>query len=401
MNTNNVDSSHKSLLGNSVELYAEGPKYYNQYLDMIDQAEKSIHLQTYIFDMDSFGQKVFESLKNAASRGVKVYLLIDAFGSITFQTKHEVELINAGIIFCRFNNFSYRWLYQWARRLHHKILLIDEKHCLIGGINVCSLSYNDAKVPHQLDFAVYLNGPINLKVSKYCFNVFKKSNSKENKNFNIMPLSADQVSDLQNSKFSHSLEVKLSTNDWVYGRWQITKEYAHKTKIAKKNITIINSYFFPRRKFMKQLVHAARRGVKVKLILPKHSDWPSYVLATRHLYLYFLKNGVEIYEWNKSILHGKLATVDGRFSTIGSFNLNYTSYQQNLEMNVDVMSDQFTQELDTMIEENILSGCRKIQLESFEQKTSFYTKCRQFFYYALLSTVAGFSVSLTYQEKDS
>ncbi len=397
MKTNNSDLLHKS----QVDLYLEGEKYYNHYINMINQAEKSIHLQTYIFEMDSFGQKVFEALINAASRGVKVYLLIDAVGSKDFETKYEEELVLASVFFCRFNNLSYRWFYQWARRLHHKILLIDGKQSIVGGINVCSLSYTDAKVPHQLDFAVCLKGDINLKISKYCIYIFKKSYFKNKKNLSLTPLSLDHVLDLENPKTSNYFDVRLSINDWIYRRWQITKEYAHTTKVAQKNITIINSYFFPRRKFMKQLVRAAERGVKVKLILPKHSDWPSYVLATRHLYLYFLRNGVEIYEWDKSILHGKLATVDGRFSTIGSFNLNYTSYQQNLEMNVDILSDQFTQELDLVIAEMMLTGCKKIELEAFEQTTSIYTKCLQFFYYALLSTIAGFSVSLTVQERES
>ena len=396
MKTHNSDLLHES----QVDLYLEGEKYYTQYIDMINQAEKSIHLQTYIFEMDSFGEKVFKALINAASRGVKVYLLIDAVGSKDFKTAHEEELILAGGFFCRFNNLSYRWLYQWARRLHHKILLIDDKQSLVGGINVCSLSYANAKVPCQLDFAVCLKGAINQKIAKYCVYIFKKSHLKKNKDLNLMPLSSDHILNLENSKTSNYFEVRLSINDWIYRRWQITKEYAHKTKAAKNNITIINSYFFPRRKFMKQLVRAAKRGVKVKLILPKHSDWPSYVLATRHLYLYFLKNGVEIYEWDKSILHGKLATIDGRFSTIGSFNLNYTSYQQNLEMNVDILSDQFTQQLDSVIDEIIKVGCKKIELATFEQTTSFYTQCLQFFYYALLSTIAGFSVSLTAQEKE-
>lgn len=384
-----------TLYRSQVEFYIEGEKYYDLYINMINEAKKTIHLQTYIFEMDFFGQKVFDSLIKAKSRGVEVYVLVDAVGSRDFESKYEEELLQAGIYFYRFNDMSYRWFYQWARRLHHKILLIDEKKSLVGGINVTSLSYGKPESSQHLDFAVLLDGSICLNIAKYCIQILNKSS---NLKLNISILDNDFSSDNRTS--SNIYDVRLSINDWVYRRWQITKLYSNITQLAKKNITIVNSYFFPRRKFMKQLVSSAKRGVKVRLILPKHSDWPTYILATRHLYLYFLRNGVEIYEWEKSILHGKLAIIDGRFSTIGSFNLNYTGYQQNLEMNVDILSDQFTQELDNVIELLIKTGCKKIELDTFEQSTSIYTKCLQFFYYALLSTIAGFSVNLTYQEKE-
>jgi cardiolipin synthase len=152
-------------------------------------------------------------------------------------------------------------------------------------------------------------------------------------------------------------------------------------------------------KFMRQLVLAARRGVKVRLILPKYSDWPSWVLASQYLYLYFLRNGIEVYQWKASILHGKLATVDGEATTIGSFNLNYTSYQQNLEMNVDIFSSDFTQDIDRKIDGWITDSCEKIELNEFAKASTFKIWFMRRLYYVLLSVVANFSVALSFAPK--
>ncbi|MBY0412684.1 MAG: hypothetical protein K2Q18_00895, partial [Bdellovibrionales bacterium] len=143
---------------------------------------------------------------------------------------------------------------------------------------------------------------------------------------------------------------------------------------------------------------AAKRGVRVRLILPKYSDWPSYILASEYLYNYFLSRGVEIYQWKKSMLHGKLATVDNSWSTIGSFNLNYTSYQQNLEMNVDIYSEDFTLHLNEQIEELIKDGCEKLDLNRLHDESPFKIRAARLIFYLILSLIANFSIGLSFQE---
>jgi cardiolipin synthase A/B len=379
--------------GNKADFYLEGQSYYDFYVDLIDRAETTVHLQTYIFEMDRFGSRVHQTLIQAARRGVHVYMLIDSVGSAHFSDINEKELKDAGVKFYRFNALAYKWFYQWGRRLHHKVLLIDHEKALVGGINVTTSGYGHNNLPQQLDFAVYLEGPVIPDLCRYCQFVFQKAGA------GAVPMEPVYGNCQSLDKSSEHIDLKISINDWVYRRWQITKRYADITKYAQHDITIINSYFFPRRKFMNQLAAAARRGVRVRLILPMISDWPSHILASRYLYLFFLKSGIEIYEWNKSILHGKLATVDGQFATIGSFNLNYTSYQQNLEMNVDIMSTPFTQNLNNVIDEVIRVGCHKIEPNSFMSKSTLRHRFLRFFFYVILSIVANFSVSLIYREE--
>jgi len=385
-----ISSFFKKTSANTIKLISEGEAYYEQYLNLIKNSQKSIHLQTYIFEDDKFGRAVITELIGAAQRQVKVYVLVDSLGSLNFGEKPEKELLNAGVYFSRFNFVQFKWLGQWGRRLHHKILLADNSYALIGGINVISKSYKNEKVTPQLDFAVYIDGPATVDLTRYCQLIFSQASQKK------INFSKDTI--LKNPN-AEGVELKISINDWIYQRWQITRQYSVLTQAAKKDIIILNSYFFPRRKFMKQLVQAARRGVRVRLILPKISDWPSYVLATQYLYAYFLRNGVEIYQWKKSIMHGKLATIDNTWTSIGSFNLNYTGYQQNLEMNVDVYSGSFTEEINEILREIIKNGCEKIEAAEFIEKAPVKIRLYRFFCYVILQMVANLSIGLAFQEE--
>jgi cardiolipin synthase len=372
---------------NYVEFYQEGDSYYEKVLSLIQSAKSTIHLQTYIFEIDQIGRRVQAELIKARQRGVEVCLLIDSIGSRNMVPEEEQKFREAGVQFCRFNGIQIKWLYRWGRRLHHKILLIDYTEAMIGGINVLYACIPGSSIP-QLDFAVYLKGEATVELAHYCQLIFKKS-CKHDRPIKTV------------TEYAHvegGVDVGISINDWIHGRSLITKQYTRLTREAHDHITIINSYFFPRKKFMKQLAAAAKRGVKVRLILPKYSDWPSYILASEYLYDYFLKRGVEIYLWNKSVLHGKLATVDNSWSTIGSFNLNYTSYQQNLEMNVDIYSSQFTGELNLRIEELIADGCEKVDLQSMYEKAPLKVRASRLIFYLLLSMIANFSIGLSFQE---
>lgn len=377
---------------NHAEFFAEGDSYYRRYLQMIRLAKHSIYLQTYIFEMDGFGSEVHSALITAAVRGVKVYVLVDSVGSRLLDVRSEQELKIAGAHFCRFNEIKFKWLGQWGRRLHHKILIVDNNDAMVGGINVISDSFGMAKIRPQLDFAVFLQGPTVHRLSRYCEEIFIKAYQKK------VFFSGPPVS-LQINESCRSVQLRVSVNDWMTGRWQITSHYSRVVHEARQSITIINSYFFPRMKFMRQLVQASKRGVKVRLLLPKYSDWPSWVLATQYLYYYFLKNGIEVYQWKNSILHGKLATVDGKITTIGSFNLNYTSYQQNLEMNVDIFSEEFTKDIDSKIDHWLHDSSERIRFEEFAAKAGFKERFLRMFYYLVLSLVANFSVAISFGPK--
>jgi cardiolipin synthase len=371
-------------VNNEAEFFVEGEAYYARFLQMISGAQNYIHLQTYIFELDKFGLQVKAELVKAAARGVKVYLLVDGIGSQVFASGVLAEFAEAGVQFFRFNEIHGRSpIGNWARRLHHKILLVDGK-AMVGGINVISETFGVAGTEPHLDFAVLIYGEVIPGLKAYCEKVFSKAASA------AVEFPAGHRTIAANDK----VKLKISVNDWIFRRNQISKLYSRFVEKAASDIVIINSYFFPRRKFMKQLAQAARRGVRVRLILPMFSDWTISVLASEYLYSYFLKQNVEIYRWKKSVLHGKMATVDGHSTTVGSFNLNYTAYQQNLELNVDVLSDSFTQKVNARIEDWIANSCERASLRDIEG-AALKVRVLRFLSYVVMSLIANFSVAIT------
>lgn len=368
---------------NEGHFYLEGEDYYARYLQMIQRAQRTIHLHTYIFEMDRFGSEVTKELVAAASRGVKVFLLVDGVGSKNFTTEVLQDFQKSGMQVYRFNEIhGRRWIGDWGRRLHHKVLIADDA-AMVGGINVVSLTYNVAGAEPHLDFAVYITGGVVTELQTYCEKIFCRAAFKK-------------------VSFPHAvkapekpgLRMKISINDWTLWKTAITRRYSRLVADADKNIVIVSSYFFPRRKFMKQLAAAARRGVRVRIILPKYSDWPISVLASQYLYSYFLKRDIEIYQWKSSVLHGKMATVDNRMTTVGSFNLHYTAYQQNLEMNVDVFSKSFTEAVNTQVEAWIVNSCEKASLSEIAN-APLKIRILRVLSYLVMSLVANFSVAVT------
>jgi cardiolipin synthase len=125
------------------------------------------------------------------------------------------------------------------------------------------------------------------------------------------------------------------------------------------------------------------------------SDWPSYILASEYLYKKLLKHGVEIYRWEQSILHGKLACFDKDCLTVGSFNLNYTSFHQNLELNININSADIVKWSLEDFEKVIFSGCTKISQLEFTHNSSSLKQFFRFFLYLVLSVIAELSLFFT------
>jgi len=136
---------------------------------------------------------------------------------------------------------------------------------------------------------------------------------------------------------------------------------------AVKNIKIETPYFVPGPRFIRALLRAVRRGVKVELILPAQSDIPLVRLVNRSSYATLIKGGIEIFEREGTILHGKVMLIDGRWSVIGSANLDQRSFHRNYEVNVIVSSSDFGRQVDEMFsEDQVLS--RRISLEEHEKR---------------------------------
>jgi cardiolipin synthase len=144
------------------------------------------------------------------------------------------------------------------------------------------------------------------------------------------------------------------------------------------------SYFLPGRNERKLLRNASSRGVDIKIVLAAESDAPVFRRATNFLYDFILRNNIKIYEYLPSNMHAKVATVDGRWCTIGSYNLNHLSDYGSVEMNVDILDSVFTEQFDKYLLEIIEKDCRQVVFEEYIARKTWLLKLTDWFSYQMI-----------------
>lgn len=346
----------------AIELVHSGEDYFSRLQHIISNATSEIHLQTYIFDNDSTGIKIADALKRAASRNVKVYVLLDSYGSASLTSQFINDLISHGVNIRFFSPiFSSNNLYL-GRRLHHKIAVADDRVALIGGINIADKYCGTPSKVAWLDYAVQIESEAVVEPLQHlCKNIYLKKKKIQRKKI---------------KHYFHSVEgasVRVIQNDWLKHKNDIGNNYIKAIREAKKEVIIVGSYFLPGTKLSNALKMASLRGIKVKLILAGISDVQIIRRATCYLYASLLKVNIELFEWNKSVLHGKAALIDNNWVTIGSFNLNYLSSYGSIEMNVEIRSKQFS-EIFKLDLETLIDQCEKITTEKIKIRNGPFTK---------------------------
>jgi cardiolipin synthase A/B len=356
INNPNYDNNNEKAV-----LVHSGNDYFSRLEQLIQNAQYEIHFQCYIFDYDTSGKKIIEALKNAAMRHVKVYLLLDAFGSMAFPDTVIDELTATGIHFRFFSPFFSFNSFYIGRRLHHKIVVLDAQLILIGGINIAEKYQGTAQDTPWLDYAVLIQEETVAKMLQWvCRNLFFK-----NRHLSRHKMIAVFYTPEENS-------IRIIQNDWLKRKNEIYKAYLNAFAQAKNEIIIVGCYFLPGRRLSKALKKAAQNKVNIKLILSGISDIKLSQRATYHIYNKLLRNNIELYEYQNSVLHGKAAVVDGHWTTIGSFNLNNLSAFGSLEMNVEIKSTAFSTAYSNHLY-GIIEQCQKITPESIKKRNTIYS----------------------------
>lgn len=354
---------------NMAKLIRGGEAYFILLVQLIQQAQQTIHLQTYIYDEDETGIVVAEALIAAAQRGVAVYLVADGYASQDLSDTFIKRLEEGGVHFRFFQPILKSDHFYFGRRLHHKILVADARHSLVGGINI-SNKYNDGfgAVP-WLDWALYAEGEIAPELVRVCLEIWTRVKRERKK----ILWHAQPPVELPRQE----CPIRLRRNDWVQKRSQITNSYLEMFKNARSHIYIMSSYFLPGMLVRKKMARAARRGVKIKLILAGVSDVKLAKHAERYIYRWIFKNNIEVYEYNQTILHAKIATYDGKWSTIGSYNVNNISAFASIELNLDVNEIDFAHSMQQHMEKIINDHCEQITEEDFRTRYNFFNRLYQ------------------------
>jgi cardiolipin synthase len=363
---------------NRVRLVHGGKEYFSVMADMIRKAMVSIHLQTYIYDDDETGRMIAGELMAASQRGVNVFMLIDGYASRHLPAEFIEQLTASGIRFRFFEPIFKSDSFYFGRRLHHKILVSDNRFSLVGGINI-SNRYNDMPGdPAWLDWAVFAEGEVSYELFRVCIEFWYKSLKQGRA---VIAANPPQV-----FPDDWNCAVKVRRNDWVRRRNQISRSYIEMFNRAENDIIIMSSYFLPGRVMRRNMARAAARGVNISLILAGTSDVKMAKYAERFIYRWMLRNKVHIYEYPKCVLHAKLSTYDKKWVTVGSYNVNDISAYASIELNLDVMDDEFAREVTMWMRKTIEKDCIRIT-DDYIKKYNVVTRFLQWWSYEVFRAI--------------
>jgi cardiolipin synthase len=369
-------SRHDYKEGHSVKLVQSGEPFFAANIKAIDEARQYIHFQTYIVDEDETGQRIIDALVRAAARGVRIYLLLDAFGTKYLTDEFIEKIEDSGILFRFFSPVFITKGFQMSLRLHHKVLLVDGELAIIGGMNFADRYHGAPGRKEWLDFAIIVRGPECMHINSILRKLWNKTFiSKEDRSNEIVH---------SVKTYEENIRLRVTENNWYRNKIEILRSYRSAFKHAHHHMIIFASYFLPGRLERKLLRLASARGVDIKIVLASESDAPMFKRATGFLYEYILRNNIKIYEYLPSNLHAKVATVDGKWSTVGSYNLNHISDYGSIEMNADILDTAFTENFEKILLKIIKNDCRQVTAEEYLKRRTWYSRLRGWFSYQMI-----------------
>lgn len=366
----------------SFKLLHSGREYYAALEAMIDAARYEIHLQTYIFQDDETGRAIADALIRAAQRGVKVYLLLDGYGSGDLPKAFVKELRDAGIELRWFGKLFTAISPYISRRLHRKLFLVDGKDAIIGGINI-SNHYNEVNgtLP-WLDYAVQLmDFPTNY-LYRLCQERWLKTGNKRRfrKSFVPHPPPHHNAGEVKSV-------VKVNENDYIHRKNQAALSYTNTIRHAHKTLFIVGGYFLPGGRARRLLRRAARRGVDIKIILAEQSDIALNRNAVQYLYQWLIRSNIKIYEYRPANVHGKVMVADQKVVNIGSYDLNNLSTYSNIELNLEIHNAAFAAQFHRELEELIKKDCQPVTADTLYKRSNPWKRFKHWFSYQFLKTL--------------
>ena len=350
--------------GHQLRLLQGASEFFDALVRDIAACSQEVRVETYIFNVQGSGETVAQALVDAALRGVKVYLVMDGFGTAILPEPWQQRFNDAGVRWLFFSPLGRLGLLmpsRW-RRLHRKLCVLDGAVAYCGGINVLDdwwdPLYGPLEAP-RFDFMVRVTGPLVREVHAAMAQFWWRLRAVRSAQQVDWSTAWQSLQKAVHEKVSkHALPVdntpasraQLVLRDNVRFRSQIERAYSLALAEARHDVILANAYFLPSRKIQSGLIDAAQRGVRVRLLLQGRYDYFMSYHGTRALYGNLLAGGVEIYEYHSSFLHAKVAVVDGRWATVGSSNIDPLSLLLAREANVVVADPVFAKLLTDQLE---------------------------------------------------
>lgn len=346
--------------GNAFDLLENGEDFFPAVFEAIEQAQRTVLIETFIIFDDRVGRALRDAVVAAARRGVQVDITADGYGTADLPSTYIESLVEAGVRLHIFDPKPRRLGVRTNlfRRLHRKIVVIDSDVAFVGGINFGADHLIETGPMAKQDYAVRVRGPLVAEIEADALRLLAEG-ARERSFWRRLQWRRRQRQSEPGGVVAAWVKRDNDehTND-------IEQHYRIGIRAAQHQITIANAYFFPGYSLLRDLRKAAKRGVKVRLILQGEPDMPAVRFAATMLYDYLLSAGVEIYEYCERPFHGKVATVDDRWATVGSSNLDPLSLALNLEGNIMVRDTAFVAALQERLDRLMDSQCQPMQRAS-------------------------------------
>lgn len=362
--------------GNEVELLRGGEALFPAMCEAIAKATHEVWLATYIFDDDAAARCVAAELVAAAQRGVRVRVVVDGFGSLHALPALREQLEPHGVGLAVFRPLRGWW--SWFepgqfRRLHQKLCVVDGQVGFVGGINLIDDRHDlrhGASEHARLDYAVRVAGPVVVPIEHTVRAVWTRVAFGRDWRDEVRQLAMSGEPVMRARRLLRRMRIALRrrppgttapraltpvraafvVRDNLRQRRSIERSYIEALRGARERIDLVSPYFYPGRDFRHELTAAARRGVRVRVLLQGKVDYRMAALAAQALYDEMLAHGVRVFEYLPAFLHAKVALVDDSWATVGSSNIDPLSLLVNLEANVLVDDRDFVARLAAELE---------------------------------------------------
>lgn len=350
---------------NKVSLLIDGSATYAAFFKAIEAARDHINIEMYILEEieSESGYKFSDALLKKQAEGVQVNIIYDSKGSLSTPREFFQKLKDGGVQMVEFNPINpIRSHGKWrlAKADHRKIFIIDGKFGITGGINISQVYSSGAssgsqpsggrknddkdakKIPWR-DTDIQIEGPAVAEMQKLFLETWEKESGKPLTGKNYFP-------DLKGE--GNALVRIVASSAGQENRLTFIM-YVTAITFSEKSLHMTNAYFVPDKQTLAAITDAAKRGVDVKIILPKTTDSKVVQYAAQYYYSELLKSGVKLYLRRNALLHAKTLVIDGVWSTVGSTNMDFWSFSSNDEINAVVLNRPFAGEMEAMFDKDI------------------------------------------------
>ena len=345
------------LRGNRVRALVNGDRIFPEMLEAIRGARSTITFEMYIFAEGAIGEAFTAAFVERARAGVKIHFLYDALGSNKIDKKYLARLKEAGVELAEYNPLHWYTLAQMNNRTHRKLMVVDGRIGFTGGAGVQDQWAGNAQDPaHWRDTHFRVEGPAVAQMQATFMENWTETTG--------AVLHGEAYFPQLEPAGAQRAQVMLSSPGGGGESMQLL--YLLSIAAAVKSIHLANSYFVPDNVEVEALAAAARRGARVRVIVPgPHMDNKIVRRASRAGWGRLLSSGVEIYEYQPTMYHVKSMVVDGLWTSVGSTNFDTRSFSTNDEANLNILDAGFAAEQERIFEDD-LKRSRRVTLEEWQ-----------------------------------